>query len=367
MGYAGRLRAAGPLIADQFRAARRVGFDEVELPDAVAERASRRRSGGVRPQGSYQDRPDRPDAPSRCRRRARRRCAVLRRIGRGGGVHACASRSRCAARGGARRRWRSRPERRRRRWSRSARAVRALPRRLRGGDLCRALRRGFAERPADHLAGAADALELRATTTSSRPRCRAETRRVLDAHATSSRRSGSRQRFGQQDETEVWAALFFRYHGFPWDDVLVDHRRRLSTGLNYATDISEVEAGPGQGRRGQPADALLLAGDHLRAAEPSGLELLFRFHHRSGVFGLVSDAWGGAQYGRSACACASDAWLAAGGGARLWAGAAAAAKSPQPCQNGKPDVPPAPARRRRHGGDRRSPRTSWCSSWSATG
>ena len=43
MGYTGRLRAAGPLIADQFRAARRVGFDEVELPDAVA---------GAQPEGS---------------------------------------------------------------------------------------------------------------------------------------------------------------------------------------------------------------------------------------------------------------------------------------------------------------------------
>jgi uncharacterized protein (DUF934 family) len=38
MGYAGRLRAVGPLVADQFRAARRVGFDEIELPDALAER-----------------------------------------------------------------------------------------------------------------------------------------------------------------------------------------------------------------------------------------------------------------------------------------------------------------------------------------
>lgn len=38
MGYTGRLRAAGPLIADQFRAARRVGFDEIELPDSLAER-----------------------------------------------------------------------------------------------------------------------------------------------------------------------------------------------------------------------------------------------------------------------------------------------------------------------------------------
>jgi uncharacterized protein (DUF934 family) len=38
LGYTGRLRAAGPLIADQFRMARRVGFDEVEIPDAIAVR-----------------------------------------------------------------------------------------------------------------------------------------------------------------------------------------------------------------------------------------------------------------------------------------------------------------------------------------
>lgn len=38
MGYAGRLRAAGPLIADQAAAARRVGFDEIEAPDDVAAR-----------------------------------------------------------------------------------------------------------------------------------------------------------------------------------------------------------------------------------------------------------------------------------------------------------------------------------------
>ncbi|PZQ46604.1 MAG: oxidoreductase [Rhodovulum sulfidophilum] len=38
MGYEGTLRASGPLIADQARAARRVGFDEVELPESVAAR-----------------------------------------------------------------------------------------------------------------------------------------------------------------------------------------------------------------------------------------------------------------------------------------------------------------------------------------
>jgi uncharacterized protein (DUF934 family) len=37
-GYLGRLRAAGPLIADQYTMIRRTGFDEVELPDHIAAR-----------------------------------------------------------------------------------------------------------------------------------------------------------------------------------------------------------------------------------------------------------------------------------------------------------------------------------------
>ena len=38
MGYKGRLRLAGPLLADQYTMARRVGFDEVEVSDAHARR-----------------------------------------------------------------------------------------------------------------------------------------------------------------------------------------------------------------------------------------------------------------------------------------------------------------------------------------
>ncbi|WP_071798728.1 DUF934 domain-containing protein [Natronohydrobacter thiooxidans] len=38
MGFSGRLRAAGPLIADQYAMARRSGFDEIEIPPALAER-----------------------------------------------------------------------------------------------------------------------------------------------------------------------------------------------------------------------------------------------------------------------------------------------------------------------------------------
>ncbi|MEM1345574.1 MAG: DUF934 domain-containing protein [Pseudomonadota bacterium] len=38
MGFAGRLRASGPVIADQFGYLLQCGFDEVALPEAVAKR-----------------------------------------------------------------------------------------------------------------------------------------------------------------------------------------------------------------------------------------------------------------------------------------------------------------------------------------
>lgn len=38
MGFTGTLRAHGPVIADQYAMLRRVGFDQVEIPDDVAAR-----------------------------------------------------------------------------------------------------------------------------------------------------------------------------------------------------------------------------------------------------------------------------------------------------------------------------------------
>ena len=38
MGFTGRLRAKGHVIADQYAMARRSGFDEVEIDDALAAR-----------------------------------------------------------------------------------------------------------------------------------------------------------------------------------------------------------------------------------------------------------------------------------------------------------------------------------------
>ena len=38
LGYRGRLRAFGPMISDQYPMARRIGFDDVEIPDDLAAR-----------------------------------------------------------------------------------------------------------------------------------------------------------------------------------------------------------------------------------------------------------------------------------------------------------------------------------------
>jgi uncharacterized protein (DUF934 family) len=38
LGYAGHLRAVGPVIVDQYPMARRTGFDDVEIPDELAAR-----------------------------------------------------------------------------------------------------------------------------------------------------------------------------------------------------------------------------------------------------------------------------------------------------------------------------------------
>jgi hypothetical protein len=106
---------------------------------------------------------------------------------------------------------------------------------------------------------------------------------------------GIGQRFGDQSETELWAALYFRYRGFPWDKYLVTSFA-LSTGLNWATGISDVEQD--RARDGEGSQLMHYFAPEITFALPShpNTELLFRIHHRSGVFGLISDAWGGAQY-----------------------------------------------------------------------
>lgn len=108
--------------------------------------------------------------------------------------------------------------------------------------------------------------------------------------------AGVAQRFGRQSATEVWGAVFARYHGFPWDGTVLT-TVAVSAGLNWASEITEVERE--RARDGEGAQWLFYFSPEVTFALPNHpeVELMFRFHHRSGVFGLVSDAWGGSHYG----------------------------------------------------------------------
>lgn len=117
----------------------------------------------------------------------------------------------------------------------------------------------------------------------------------FDGHLTLEPEAGLGQRFGRQGATEVWGALFFRYHGFPWDRRVLT-TVAISTGLNWASEVTPVEQERANDDIG--SQWMHFFAPEITFADPAhpNVELLFRFHHRSGVFGLVSDAWGGAQY-----------------------------------------------------------------------
>jgi hypothetical protein len=114
-------------------------------------------------------------------------------------------------------------------------------------------------------------------------------------HFTLEPEVGLAQRLGRQEATEVWGAVFVRYHGFPWDGVLVT-TAAVSTGLNWADKVTDVERDRAKDDEG--SNLMHFFAPEITFAAPSrpDVQLLLRFHHRSGVFGLVSDAWGGAQY-----------------------------------------------------------------------
>ena len=106
---------------------------------------------------------------------------------------------------------------------------------------------------------------------------------------------GIGQRYGRESATELWGALYFRYHGFPWDRYILT-TAALSTGMNWASEVTGVERDRARDEEG--SQWMHFFSPELTFAMPDNpnTELLLRFHHRSGVFGLVSDAWGGAQY-----------------------------------------------------------------------
>jgi hypothetical protein len=95
---------------------------------------------------------------------------------------------------------------------------------------------------------------------------------------------------------EFWAALSFRWTAFPWNDV-VKTTIALAEGASLATSVEREER-----RESVPGHTgsvvLNFFSPEITFAPPSvsAYELFFRLHHRSGIFGLINNVEGGAQY-----------------------------------------------------------------------
>lgn len=106
---------------------------------------------------------------------------------------------------------------------------------------------------------------------------------------------GVGKRFGLQDEWEVWGALYARWKSFPWNDYLRT-TVALSTGLNYATGISGLERKKSEDHQSK---VLHYLSPEITFGLPDrpDIDLVFRFHHRSGGdLGVFNDTGGGSQY-----------------------------------------------------------------------
>ena len=106
--------------------------------------------------------------------------------------------------------------------------------------------------------------------------------------------AGVGKRFGEQKQWEIWAALYARWKKFPWHDYLRT-TVAVSTGVNYATGISGLE----RLKSNNTSKVLHYLSPEITFGLPSqpNLDLVFRFHHRSGGdLGVFNNTGGGSQY-----------------------------------------------------------------------
>lgn len=96
-----------------------------------------------------------------------------------------------------------------------------------------------------------------------------------------------------QDHGEFVAALNLRWTHFPWKRYLLT-TVAFGEGLSYATALPEYEVKI-INNSNQLLNYLMLEATFAHPDLPA-VALMFRWHHRSGIFGLINDVSGGANF-----------------------------------------------------------------------
>jgi hypothetical protein len=127
----------------------------------------------------------------------------------------------------------------------------------------------------------------------------AATRRLarFNANWTVDLEIGAGYRFMQVNAPEAWTAVFLRYDGFPWNNRITT-TVGMGTGVSLVERVSEIEKDAGA-HHGHPNGSKLLQylAPEITFAAPErrNSDLVFRVHHRSGVFGTYDGIRGGSN------------------------------------------------------------------------
>jgi hypothetical protein len=107
--------------------------------------------------------------------------------------------------------------------------------------------------------------------------------------------TGGAFRFGDEQLGELWTGLYVRYDGFFWNDKVFT-TLAANTGLSLLSGTSDFERG--RDSNGKNERLLHYMGPEITFANPDNknVELIVRYHHRSGVFGLFDGVVSGSTF-----------------------------------------------------------------------
>lgn len=106
---------------------------------------------------------------------------------------------------------------------------------------------------------------------------------------------GGSYRFGDESLGEGWIGAYLRYDNLPWNDYVYT-TIAVNTGVSMLTELSDFERS--RDENNDASKLLHYMGPEITFADPENkdLELLVRFHHRSGVFGLFDGVISGSTF-----------------------------------------------------------------------
>ena len=103
-------------------------------------------------------------------------------------------------------------------------------------------------------------------------------------------------RQGVTDAPVGWVSVYPRFDRFPLNRIVYT-TAAVSTGVNYVAQLPQAELGTPEEVKPKTSKLLHYFSPEVTFAHPNypNHEVVIRYHHRSGVFGLFGGVWGGSN------------------------------------------------------------------------